>query len=658
MKAPKKIALLGFDCALTSLVRKHIDEGICPNFKKVFESGTVAENCLVPFPTITPPNWTVMATGAWPGTNNVTDFWRAVPGETPCGANTHNSFNWEYVTSESIWEAAERAGKKSVILNYPMSYNVHKRLKNAVVVGGGALTTGVYMDSQVVANIKGIKRSSDIGNHFTFCDDLLVTTDSYAGNTAKVTLSPASAWANVDDLGDDPLEATFVQPFANSLFDVKPATWHVLVRDLGKGYDTVSLSPTKNFADAWFTVKTGEWCHAFDADGLLANGNTKKIRMKAKLISLDPDSASGFRLLLPHAVNLDGELWCFPQEKAAQLNKGDNISTNNTGMFSLSMNWFDLDTWMEFIGIHYDWLGDTAEALLGQGDWDIFYSHAHPTDYIYHVLMTELDPDTCTSKAMHDKAWDCHRILYKHADRYLGRLMALMDDETLVTLISDHGATPDGPRMNTLTVMEEAGLCKMKPLVMPPWAEEWPANIRISFASLAQEVDATKSKALPARCCYVYVNLKGRDPEGIVEPEDYEKVQREIIHALLDYVEPTTGQRPCCLAITKREAALLGLWGDQVGDVVYAVWPEFSAQHGSILPTASYGIGDLRTLCVFHGPKLGIKQGFSMDRHCNLVDLVPTYCYMTGWPVPKTAEGSVIYQIMEDGDFRPEPVKS
>ena len=55
MKSPKKIALLGFDCALTSLVRKHIDEGIAPNFKKVFEGGTVSENCLVPYPTITPP---------------------------------------------------------------------------------------------------------------------------------------------------------------------------------------------------------------------------------------------------------------------------------------------------------------------------------------------------------------------------------------------------------------------------------------------------------------------------------------------------------------------------------------------------------------------------------------------------------------------------
>ncbi len=656
MRDPKRIAVLGFDCALTHLVRKHIDEGTCPNFKKVFENGTVAENCLVPFPTITPPNWTAIATGAWPGTNNVTDFWRQVPGTTPQGSNTHNAFNFDYVESESFWEAAERAGKKTVVLNYPMSYNAHKKLKNGVVVGGSGLTVGLFLDSNLTAELKGIERTPEIGNHYTFCDDLLVTTDVYAGNTARVTFEDAEGWTNVPDMGDDPLQASFVQPFAYSIFDTKPVTWYLLVRDMGKGYDTVTLSTSKDFNDAMCTLKTGEWAEAFDADGLLADGSTKKIRLKPKLVSLDPDNAEDFRLFIPHGLNIDGELWCYPREKAAKLNKGDNVSTNSTGMLNLALNWFDLDNWMECIGIHYDWMGDCAEALLKDGDWDIFYTHAHPTDYIYHVLMTDMDPNTCSSKQAYEKAWECHRTLYKHADRYLGRLMALCDnDNTLVTLISDHGATPDGPMINTQDILVEAGLTKMEPIGMPRWVEELPENLRPTFAVLAEKADAAHSKALASRMCYVYVNLKGRDPEGIVEPEDYEKVQRQIIYALLGYVDPETGKHPICLAVTKREAALLGLWGgEQVGDVVYALWPEYSMQHGVILPTAAYGIGDLRTLCVFYGPKLGIKQGFSLERHCNIVDLVPTYCYMTGWPVPKTAEGSVIYQIMEDPDRLPE----
>ncbi len=651
MNRPKKVALLGFDCALTSLVRMHIEEGLCPNFKKIFENGVVCENCLVPFPTITPPNWTSMATGAWPGTNNITDFWRHYPGTTPESCNTHSVFNWNYVQAESIWEAAERGGKKSVILNYPMSNNVHKKLKNSVVVGGGALTPGLYMDGEYVSEVLNIpKEQVNSGTAgYTFCADLLVTTEPFPGNTARIKFEKATGWKNVDDMGEMPLEASFTQTWANSFFKVKPVTWYVLVRDLGNGYEYVSVSPSKDMAEAFFTITPQTWSSAFGAEATLEDGTTKKLRGKAKLLSMT-DEADNFSLILPHFINIDGEYWCNPPSKAVNLNKGDNIPTANTSMTGLSTGLFSLDTWMEFIAIHYDWLGDAAEALLKDGDWDLFYSHAHPTDYIYHALMTDLDPDTCSSKAAYDIAWAAHRTLYKHADRYLGRLLALPDEDTLVTLISDHGATPDGPAVDMFDLLGKAGLCYTRQLDLPDFSY-MAENMQAVLNALAMRVDTSKSKAMPQRSCYIYINLKGRDPEGIVDQADYHTVQREICDALYTYIHPKTGKRPVALALPKEEAMILGLWGDQVGDVVYALYPEYGTQHGQILPTSSYGIGSLKTLCVYYGPKVGVKKGVSLNRICNLIDLVPTFCYMTGWPIPQNVEGGVVYQIMEDPDW-------
>ena len=66
--------------------------------------------------------------------------------------------------------------------------------------------------------------------------------------------------------------------------------------------------------------------------------------------------------------------------------------------------------------------------------------------------------------------------------------------------------------------------------------------------------DIKRSKAFPQRTIYIYVNLKGRDPGGIVEPADYEKVQQQIIDALYSYVDPATGKRPVALALTKKDA--------------------------------------------------------------------------------------------------------
>ena len=71
--------------------------------------------------------------------------------------------------------------------------------------------------------------------------------------------------------------------------------------------------------------------------------------------------------------------------------------------------------------------------------------------------------------------------------------------------------------------------------------------------------DIKRSKAFPQRTIYVYVNLKGRDPGGIVDPADYEKVQQQIIDALYSYVDPATGKRPVSPGPWQKDARILGL---------------------------------------------------------------------------------------------------
>jgi predicted AlkP superfamily phosphohydrolase/phosphomutase len=171
----------------------------------------------------------------------------------------------------------------------------------------------------------------------------------------------------------------------------------------------------------------------------------------------------------------------------------------------------------------------------------------------------------------------------------------------------------------------------------------------------AFRADTKNSKAVPQRMIYVYVNLKGRDPDGVVDPEDYEPLQYQIIDALLSYVHPETGKRPVALALAKKDARILGLYGDGIGDVVYALYPEYSAQHGQQLPTAEWGIGSLKGLLVFNGP--GIKSGVRLERTCSLVDLVPTVCYLLDWPVPEQAEGGILYQAFADANFKVKEVQ-
>jgi hypothetical protein len=266
--------------------------------------------------------------------------------------------------------------------------------------------------------------------------------------------------------------------------------------------------------------------------------------------------------------------------------------------------------------------------------------------------MTDMNEETCPDEARRKIAWDTHLGVYEAQDRMIARILDALDKDTLVMLVSDHGATPDGPMLDPYHALVPAGLTVMM-------GQEGP-EIK-SSSSLAEEIrilmktpDASKSKALPQREIYVYVNLKGRDPEGIVEPADYEKVQQQIIDALLTYVDPGTGKRPVALALAKKDARILGLYGDGIGDVVYALYPWFGSQHGQILPTGEWGVGSLKGLLVLNGP--GIKKGYRLERTSGLQDIVPTICYLLDWPLPEQTEGAVLYQTFKDPNFKQKEV--
>ena len=108
--------------------------------------------------------------------------------------------------------------------------------------------------------------------------------------------------------------------------------------------------------------------------------------------------------------------------------------------------------------------------------------------------------------------------------------------------------------------------------------------------------------------------------------------------------------KPIIFALRKEDARVIGLYGDRVGDVVFALRGEFGVQHGAHLTTVSYGIGSLKGLLIMAGP--GVKEGYVLKRTVWLTDIVPTVCYLAEFPVPKNAEGAIIYQALKDPDCK------
>ena len=634
-KVPNKVLFLGIDSPVAPAVYRWAQEGKLPALKKLMDRGVYCEHALVPFPTITPPNWTTIATGAWPGTHGITDFEMHTPG-TPLD-ETHQGFISDEIMAETLWEAGERVGKRSIVMNWPTSWP--PKVKDGYQVAGYGLNITDWREGVPIGDV-----TSTLLAH-----DLLLSTEYYP-RYSEVVWKKAGAWEGVEH-GPQALEAEVNLNLWRSKVAVKPITWYVLVdKSAGAGYDTVVLAKSKSKQGVYARLKVGEWTQNI-YDRLETVKGFQKAAFRAKLVELSAD-AQQFRLYLPGLFSLEG--WGYPREVEDIIKSERGLPTARTAYEAFLADWIDGQTLVEAYDLHHAWLVDATKCLFAK-PWDMYFMHVHTIDWIYHTFSIELEPLLASDKSLIPYYQDIELKLYQGVDWCLGEIVEAAGEDALVVVMSDHGVKARTQKFEVDDILEKAGLLVYLP--EEPGEKKAQAELKgIGISPKTRKIDWSKTRAVGQRTVHIYVNLKGRDPRGVVEPADYEKVRDEVIKALYEYVDPKSGLHPVALALKNEDARIIGIWGPRAGDVIYAEDPRFGKEHGPYLTTSKYGFGDLRGLIMFAGP--GIKQGVVIDRNVWLTDLVPTVCHVAELPVPAQCDGAIIYQALEDPDGKVKELQS
>jgi predicted AlkP superfamily phosphohydrolase/phosphomutase len=613
-KKPDKVIIVGLDAPIIPRLHKFCRDGYLPVINRLFlVQGVWARNCLVPLPTVTPPNWAAIATGAWPSTVEITDFNVHVPGDEL--NETHQGFFSDDVHAETIYEAIAKAGKKSILLNYPSTWP--PKIEDSIVLGGASLhinswSRRVPFAGLGAAMVGWAEQATLIG----YSGPGLYSTQKYDQGTV-IKFQEASGWKNFHGTGHA-VAAEMPLKFTASLSRMEPVTWHILVQD-GKAM----VCESKDTATTMATLVEGQWSPTITKEFRTEQG-VKGAIFRMKLLELSPD-VQEFRLYITNIAATDG--WTHPASVAGEIKSEEGLPGPGMPWGGYERGWFGLDTVVEIEHMENAFFGDAAAHLLKTKPWNLFMMHAHATDHMYHAISNALDDRDSTARKSFEET---ELAVYKSLDEMCGKIFGCADDETIMAMVSDHGAKPTTSRFGINRILQRAG-----------------------FLSRDENrvVDWSKTQAIGEGAVHIWINVKGRDPHGIVEPgEEYRKVQEEIINCLYDYIDPETGKKPIVLALRKEDARFIGLHGDWVGDVIYGISGDFGAQHAPQVPTVEYGIGDLRGLFALSGPN--IKRGIELERTVWIQDLVPTICYLTGWPVPEQAEGAVIYQAMEDPNLR------
>ena len=299
-----------------------------------------------------------------------------------------------------------------------------------------------------------------------------------------------------------------------------------------------------------------------------------------------------------------------------------------------------------------------VDFLWRRGPFDFFMVVFETPDRLQHPLYQFASGQAAEHRPDGEAVREAVVHLYARCDAILGSILACVDDQTTVILLSDHGFSPLRAvwHLNDWLAQEgyltwASGISQRRSLLvrraLTPvkyWLpQRWLQHGREVFAPL-KLVDWSGTQAysgLPTEEG-IWLNVRGREPLGIVEPgASYERLREELIAALQAFTDPQTG-RPIVRRACRREEIHDGPFIGQAPDIVlvleegYKVTPG-RAQAGLVddVFTQGRGIHRREGIVAIAGP--GVPSG-SLGT-AMLPDLLPTILVAAGLDVPPGLDG-------------------
>ncbi len=290
--------------------------------------------------------------------------------------------------------------------------------------------------------------------------------------------------------------------------------------------------------------------------------------------------------------------------------------------------------------------------------------------------------------------------IYEEIDKILGVIMTLMDEDTSLVIMSDHGFMrhPDGyfnmnswlvkekyinlkkdraiSRINYISRLLDAFIThivhkktklksnlKTRATNMPLFMQKWIS--RQYFKS--NLIDWNRTRAFRFKMYGtvegIVINRKGRQKNGIVENEDeYEKLRDEIIEKLLQLKDPDTGIRVVAEAY-KREYLYHDNYIKHAPDIIINFAPDYIGGvevKGPLFSQVSdetkemfSGIHNQDGIFILTGPNAGKGKKILP---ANIVDIVPTILVDLGLQIPDDMDGKVIWEAFSDSFKSRSPV--
>jgi 2',3'-cyclic-nucleotide 2'-phosphodiesterase (5'-nucleotidase family)/predicted AlkP superfamily phosphohydrolase/phosphomutase len=672
-----KVIFFASDGMRPDLMEQYAADGLMPTYANLMANGVRGDNGLTQaFPPNTGVGWHTLATGAYPGEHGSMNNTYHRVGEG--NFNNRTSFATDgALQADTIQQAAERAGKKVVSVEWVGSRNLVPQLRGPVV------------DFRSFFSNRGILVNYDLAGQPSGAD-------TFGVSYQRVDLDAAVGWSNVpasfSPAMQEQLKVTNTAfPAADNVDRFYDLYVFDSTNDSTTNYDGVLAVPSgaaKNGAAAVANLSEGEWA---DIKVILTGGRAgQKAGFYLKAIEIEPD-LSKFRVYFTSITRANATYNALGPISSQAFEETLNASfpTSTAADFApLEAGIVDEDTYVEqgqfWADAHWAYLryilGSDPVPTVGGGTIpglgvqpDLLMAGNPVTDEFSHQFMglvtpTDIDGnpnpyfDDLTNDGVPDGRVEEREGYiagaYHEADATLGLARTLMGSNATVFASSDHGFAPQWYAVNAGKVLFDAGLQST--------GGTTPGEVFSNCRAAAPATGAiNKAKACWAGgTAQIYVNLAGRDPGGVVAAADYENVRNQIVAAFDGLTDPDNPEAQVVQDVLLKEElrdvdGSDSLHPSRSGDVVVVLRPpyqfdaatlgqriafsQFFGQHG-YLPD----LVDLEHNVNMHGTFVASGPGISSQapvEGIRAVDVAPTIAFLLDIPGPQNARGRILTEL-------------
>ncbi len=509
-----RVVILGLDGLEPTITERLLKQGKLPNLLRLKEQGSYS-HLQTTYPAISPVAWSAFSTGVNPGGHNIFDFlsrhkqtYMPELSSSKVGTPSRKLSFGQYEIplgkpivrflrrSKSFWKILGDHGIFSHVLRVPITFPPEK-------------FNGAMLSAMCAPDLWGTQ-----GTFSFFTTDDSVDPIKEGGDTQIVTRNGDRVEGNIKG-PENSIKKNHGQmllPFVAKILGEDEA-------ELIIGKERIHLKKKKY--TEWIELK-------FKA------GLGIKVQGIARFYLLD--TKPHFRLYMT-PINIDPETPALPisypyfysvylaklHGKFATLGLAEDTWSLNEGIL-------DEQAFLEQAYLIHDEREKQFFHALDKTKKGLCAVVVDATDRIQHMFFRTLEDDHPANKGKEtEKYKNVIEDMYIKMDGLVGRTMEKVNKDDLFIVLSDHGFKSFKRGINLNVWLKENGYLTLKDGVE-------------KTGEFFQGVDWSKTKAYAFGLAGIYLNVKGREKHGTVEPGDeYQKLKRELIEKLSGLIDPKNG---------------------------------------------------------------------------------------------------------------------